>query len=143
MGIARDYPSQEWPPLIYFNAVSSESPAAPSNTWLTATVPNIPPDAKAACLSCLLIITNESQEIADLRLYLKSNPSVRPVPPLTAVDYVCQTTIAGFGGQRTPCMVWVPLTDLSFQWWWYRSTHAPYPAGAAYGIKCYVAGYIR
>jgi hypothetical protein len=159
IGVTAGYPTQENPPVIFFNAVDSTEDGKPSGVWHTVTVPNVPADVKAVFLTGLLIITNETcpafmgppqcplppWESADLHIYFRA-PGALPPPGLGGIDFPCQATHSGHGGTRNPCGVWVLVVGRQFQWWWYRSTGGDYANGGhhpAYGAKFSVNAYIR
>lgn len=149
LGVNAAYPTQEVNPVLVAidNGVTSPTP---DGVWTLLTVPNVPADIKAVYLCGLLIITNNSGSgqfqnygaLADLLVYFRA-PGAPPSIPGWNIDFPGQACMAGFGGQRSGCSLWVPVVNGQFEWMWTRSTTAAEHPDVTYGCKFYVNAYLR
>lgn len=106
------------------------------------------PDAKAAFLSGILIVTQgKTVEISDLHVSFKSIDDAEecPVPQTpTCAPYIGQTlTVSAGSGARSPMSVWVPLTNGRFFFKWTASTGGKWPEHASYGVNLTLLAWTR
>lgn len=129
-------PSQD-APVVFMNAIDGDSS---DNQWRAAEIPQDAPDAVAAHVIGILIIThpgpvNGNVPTADLHLrlrrFLGSGNAYSP-------GYIGQICEAQPGGVRSPFAAWVALEDRKFEWHWTRTTPPPYPQYPSYGISLWV-----
>lgn len=125
------------PTAIFVNSYAGLGPPAGQWTEVDLTPHGVPPDAQAAFVSGLLLVTHgTTPQICDLTIYFRK-PGDTAEP-----NYVGQAIEAHVsGGQRSGFAAWVALLGGKFQYKWGRNTFGQWPSECAYGVNLRLQAY--
>lgn len=107
----------------------------------------VPPDALAAFLSGMLVITGgTTAEIADIQVGFRRPGDTTPCTKYLG-QTVFQTNVIGeqvvYGGQRSNMATWVPLVDGKFEFCYQISTPGAWPSNSSYAINLSLQAWAR
>jgi hypothetical protein len=139
---------------IWFNADNPKSPIPvffntaegggvrqfPRGRWVSVDLSqccNVPPDAKQAFLSGLLLITGPDGDMCNLRVAFRA-----PGSTWSAANYLGQT-LSFYGGQRAPMSTWVPLVQGKFEFHWESVRPGAPPSRCTYGVNLSLQAWTR